>query len=138
MELLLILIMTLGGLFYVGYPIFTEEKMWIVAPARPLSRKEELLARKGRALSAIKEVEFDFHTGKLSPEDYSSLRSRYEGEVIEVMKLLDSLEKGGKRFKTGKGEGGKLICSSCGEEVPPKSRYCPACGTRFNDSSRTA
>ncbi len=138
MELILILLLTLGGLFYIGYPLFSDEERWRISTRKIPSRVEELKARKGLALSAIKELEFDYQTGKLSPEDYGSLRSRYEGEAVESMKLLDGLQKGGKKFKTKKGREGKLICSSCGEEVPPSSQYCSNCGTRFtgeNDPS---
>jgi len=134
MELVLILVMTIVGLIYVGYPLFTDEERWKKLPKKTPSRGDELKARKDLALSAIKELEFDFQTGKLSPEDYSSLRSRYEAEAVEAMKALDGIQKGGKKFKTKKGAEGKLICSSCGEEVPSSSRYCSNCGTRFSPS----
>lgn len=133
MELLLILFLTIGGLMYIGYPIFTDKMRWEYKPQKALSRNEELRSRKAIALAAIKELEFDYQTGKLSSEDYNCLKSRYEGEAIETMKSLDGLQKGGKRFRTNKGSGGDLICSSCAEEVPAKGRFCPNCGTKFTE-----
>jgi len=131
MEFLLILIIALGGFTYVGYPLFTDRNRWGRPPLKSPSRGEELRSRKDLALAAIKELEFDFETGKLSLEDYRALRSRYEGEAMEAMKLLDGLGgKGGKLKTTGESRE-KMICSSCGEEVPPRGRYCPNCGTSF-------
>lgn len=135
MELVLILFLTLGGLAFIGYPLFTDREKWVISSPKAPTRSEELHARKLLALTAIKELEFDYQTGKLSPEDYESLKSRYESDAIEAMKGLDGLQKGGKKFKTNEGANGRLICSSCGEAVPSRSRYCPNCGTRFNGAS---
>jgi rubrerythrin len=138
MELIGILIITIGGLFFIGVPLFTDESRWKKTPPKRPSRQEELQTRKNKALSAIKELEFDYRTGKLSPEDYASLRARYEKEAVESMKLLDGLEQRGKKFRTNNGKRDSLICSSCGEEVPSSSRFCPNCGTRFDGAPRSA
>jgi rubrerythrin len=138
MELFMILTITLGGLLYVGYPLFTDAGRWQSTPRRTPSREEELQARKRHALSAIRELEFDYQTGKLSDEDYRSLRSRYEKEAVDAMKGLDGLGKGGRKLRTRKGEEGGLICSSCGEEVPSRSRFCPNCGTRFDGAEQSS
>jgi hypothetical protein len=49
----------------------------------------DLLARKEAAYSALKELEFDFRTRKLSPEDYEELRSIYRVEAAEILKAMD-------------------------------------------------
>ncbi len=49
----------------------------------------DLLARKEAALSALKELEFDYRTRKLSPEDYEELRTIYRLEAAEILKALD-------------------------------------------------
>jgi len=135
MELVLILLLTFGGLALIGYPFFTNRGRWVISSRKAPSRSEKLRDRKKLALTAIKELEFDYQTGKLSPEDYESLRSRYESDAIDAMKGLDGLQKGGKKFRTNEGAAGKLICSSCGETVPSSSRYCPNCGTRFTGAN---
>ncbi len=56
-----------------------------VAPSAP----SDLLARKEAAFSALKELEFDYRTRKLSPEDYEELRAVYRVEAAEVLKALD-------------------------------------------------
>ncbi|MGE5849590.1 MAG: hypothetical protein ACM362_05645 [Candidatus Methylomirabilota bacterium] len=49
----------------------------------------DLLARKEAALSALKELEFDYRTRKLSEEDYQELRAVYRVEAAEVLKAMD-------------------------------------------------
>src|SRR3970040_425640 len=40
---------------------------------------------KEMALAAIRELEFDYATGKISPEDYAVLRARYEAKALEAI-----------------------------------------------------
>ena len=49
----------------------------------------DLLARKNAALAALKDLEFDYRTRKLSPEDYKELRAVYRLEAAEALKALD-------------------------------------------------
>lgn len=56
-----------------------------VAPSGPV----DLLARKDAALAALKDLEFDYRTRKLSPEDYEELRAIYRLEAAEVLKAMD-------------------------------------------------
>jgi hypothetical protein len=41
---------------------------------------------KGVALAALREIEFDRATGKLSDEDYAALKSRYTAEALAVLR----------------------------------------------------
>lgn len=49
----------------------------------------DLLARKEATFSALKELEFDYRTRKLSPEDYEELRTVYRLEAAEILKAMD-------------------------------------------------
>src|SRR3972149_8452216 len=40
---------------------------------------------KEMALAAIRELEFDYATGKISPEDYAVLRARYEAKALAAI-----------------------------------------------------
>ncbi len=37
----------------------------------------------------LKDLDFDFETGKLSKENYQSLRTKYEQETIDVLRQID-------------------------------------------------
>jgi hypothetical protein len=61
---------------------------------------------RGRALLALKEIEFDRATAKLSDEDYAMLKARYEAAAVAT---LDG-------------------CANCGATMAPDDRYCAKCG----------
>ncbi len=42
---------------------------------------------KGMALAALREIEFDRATGKLSDEDYSALNTKYTAEALAILRL---------------------------------------------------
>ncbi|MDP6945081.1 MAG: hypothetical protein QF464_13110 [Myxococcota bacterium] len=46
---------------------------------------------KERLLLALRDLEFEFEMGKVSDEDYTSMRSRLEKEALEVIGALKSL-----------------------------------------------
>ncbi len=57
-------------------------------------RFRELLSRKEALYSAIKELDFDFKTDKISREDYQELGESYRGEALSLLKDIDGMEKG--------------------------------------------
>ncbi len=69
---------------------------------------------KVRALVALREIEFDRATGKLSEEDYSRLRAKYQREALAAIQAEEA--------GTGLAQG-SVAARPCGVE-------CPACGPR--------
>ena len=49
-----------------------------------------LLLQKETLYTAIRDVAFDFQTGKVDQQDYVELRQRLEREAIQVLRLLDT------------------------------------------------
>ncbi len=47
---------------------------------------------KGIALSALREIEFDKATGKLSDEDYAALKAKYTAEALAVLRTEKAIE----------------------------------------------
>lgn len=56
----------------------------IADPERYQLEKEKELA-----YAAIKEAEFDFQMGKLSPEDHAAIREKYEGRALAALAALE-------------------------------------------------
>ncbi len=54
---------------------------------KELARLED---ERRRLLNHLREIQFDYDTGKLDTHDYNRLRVRYEGEAIAVLALLDA------------------------------------------------
>ncbi|MDQ7848808.1 MAG: hypothetical protein QN152_08800 [Armatimonadota bacterium] len=93
------------------------------------SREKEL------ALAAIRELEFDYATGKISPEDYALLRARYEARALQaITRAAVSPTRGGEPDAEALLEAQIAArrrtrpCASCGGSLPQEARYCPTCG----------
>jgi hypothetical protein len=142
------------GLLVVGYLL--APLIWPpAAPERaPMSYIEFEETPRGQALLAIKEIEFDRATGKLSENDYDELRLRYTARAVALLEAetaaaSPSAESAlpGSRVAAcpacgPRPEPDALICSSCGRNlpdvvacgacgnrVPAGARFCDACGT---------
>ena len=50
----------------------------------------QLDIQKDRIIEAIREIDMDYQTGKLSDDDYNLLRSRYTAAAGEVIRRIDS------------------------------------------------
>ena len=95
---------------------------------------------KGVALAALKEIEFDRETGKLSDEDYAFLKSKYTGVALEALRAeaTDAPEAMSRPREPGAGGGDVevLIAArvralrSAATSAPPGGPTCPVCGPR--------
>lgn len=87
MIYLVAVLIALGTLAYLGYPLLRRDRSY--APDQMDVRVQELASEKETLVQAIKDLEFDLASGKLSPEDYTALRGKYETRAVEVLQQLD-------------------------------------------------
>ncbi len=66
----------------------TSEHDEIDAPGEVEQRRLELAEVRDRALGALKELEFDHRTGKVSDEDYRALVGPLRREAAEALQAL--------------------------------------------------
>jgi cytochrome c-type biogenesis protein CcmH/NrfG len=86
------IIITLGTAAYLGYPIVRRDRTYAPDQLDGLAMVQELRAEKDTLLGAIKDLEFDLASGKLSSEDYGAMRSKYEARAMDVLRELDTQE----------------------------------------------
>jgi cytochrome c-type biogenesis protein CcmH len=89
---LVAILMTLATLAYLGYPIVRRDRTYAPDQLDGLAVAQELHAEKDNLLRAIKDLEFDLASGKLSNDDYRAMRSRYEARAMAVLEELDAKE----------------------------------------------
>jgi rRNA maturation endonuclease Nob1 len=73
--------------------------------------------RQAAALEALREIEFEYQTGKLLEVDYLALRNRYA-----------TLALGARDAIAGQPEATVRSCHACGEPFSGQVRFCPRCG----------
>jgi hypothetical protein len=96
MEVMLIILFAAGATLFVMYPLYSRkrylynlEDMFELGDAKTLNFLE---SKKASVYDNIKELDFEYEMGKLSEEDYSSLRQGYMAEAQEVVKALENLK----------------------------------------------
>ena len=75
------------ALIWIGYPLFMHPK-----EVKTIDEGDEyhnLLYAKDAALLAIKELDFDYDTGKVGDEDYKQSKKQFELEAVAIMKQID-------------------------------------------------
>ncbi|HEY6853403.1 MAG TPA: zinc ribbon domain-containing protein [Gemmatimonadales bacterium] len=152
LELAAGVLLAAGAVLFVLRPIL--QPAWaasLEAAAADDGEAFEDVSPTAMALRALKEIEFDRATGKLSDADYESLKTEYTAAAVAVMREETGTGEGG----TGKGssapkptippspvprpqqcpthgprpEPGALFCSTCGRRLQEASGFCARCGT---------
>jgi hypothetical protein len=87
---------------YVAQPLVTRTRVKVSADESP---RDKLLAERDALYAAIRDLDFDFQTGKLLEVDYRAARGEYTACGVEILKELDALGAGrGRQEARGKGQ----------------------------------
>ena len=149
-ELILGILLAGGALYFVLIPILrppvevqTNEGDEGEDPADDMSPQTV-------ALRALKEIEFDRATGKLSDTDYDQLKAKYTTEALAVIRK----ESGAGSQELGiptpisklptrscpehgtRPERDAQFCSDCGRRLGTAPGYCARCGSALEDDAR--
>ena len=90
------------------------------------------------AVVALREIEFDRATGKLSDADYADLKTRYTQRALEAMRaegatatgapVADAAEAAVLAFRSR-----LRSCARCGPRPEPDAIYCANCGAYLDE-----
>jgi len=103
----------------------------------PVQRRRDL------ALAAIKEIEFDHATGKLSDADFERLKVTYTAEALEALRAADAAAAPAPAAAPESAEDaverliaearvqakGRKFCSECGTPLEGSGKFCVECGS---------
>lgn len=123
----------------------TEAARVKAARAKRSGREEEQL---DGAVAALREIEFDRETGKLSDSDYAELKTRYTREALAELRASDAREAseaGGVAVTAmaavspadaadpveaaiRRARQNQRSCGVCGPRPEPDATYCSSCG----------
>lgn len=131
---------TLGAALLVGAVVLFVLQPLFTGRGSSLGRTEDEMteaeARRRVTLLALRDVEYDFHTGKLDETDYRDLRKELSAEALQALEeveregesrdAIQDLEAEIARVREGLREG--LTCPACGHTNREGSRFCSACG----------
>ena len=121
-------------------------------PLEPVDPEE---TPKGIALTALKEIEFDKETGKLSDADYEFLKDKYTAAALDALRhesgavasddveamiaakvrALRSASVATPSNASTLPPGSNPACTTCGPRPEPEAIFCSSCGRRLSPHS---
>jgi double zinc ribbon protein len=134
-------LLSVGALAFVLAPLFSDSTL-SARVSRPMREPDARAA----AVDALREIEFDRETGKLSDADYESLKTAYTRAAIEAMRgetadtssgaapvpVDDAVEAAILAYRSR-----RTSCDRCGPRPEPDALYCSACGSYLAGSCAT-
>lgn len=123
LALLVGTVLAVCTLAFVLYPL--------LAGSPPMVRRRAVVdaapAPEHEAVVALREIEFDRATGKLSDADYDELRERYTERALESIRAaaapVDAAEAAVLAYRSR-----LRSCARCGPRPEPDAEYCSNCG----------
>jgi hypothetical protein len=122
-------LLAVGALAYVLFPLLFGTT---TRPLRAIVAASTKNTAENDAVVALREIEFDRVTGKLSDADYAELKTRYTSRALEAMRTgiadpaqaLDAAEAAVMAYRAR-----IKSCARCGPRPEPDAVYCSNCGT---------
>jgi len=96
--------LAVASLCFVLYPLFRAD---IAVARRGVAKPRSTIA-----VDALRELEFDRETGKISDSDYEPLKARYTEQALAVMRA-----------------GSFRVCEKCGPRAERDAEFCSNCGS---------
>ena len=158
MELILAVVIVLGVLAFIAYPLFNPSPE--EGTETPVAL-DGLLSQRDAAYDAIRDLDFDFQMGKLSESDYATMRERYKGRAAVALEQIDetsrvsaatlaeeqiaklraakqvaptaddAIEREIARRRANKGAAGGLRCDKCRTPYKTGDTFCAKCGNQL-------
>ena len=133
--------MTTGALL-VGLALLVLTASFVLRPLKErrglgvVEPEESRPPRLETVLTAIRDLDFDHRTGKVTEQDYRPARASLLARAAEAIavpsgaSMTDSLEARVREIRLQLKEGGPVKnCSGCGDRLLPGDRFCPHCGS---------
>jgi hypothetical protein len=127
MTTFFLLALSAVGALFVLWPAMTGRRDdWHYSDEdTPLGR---LATRREVLVGNLADLDFEFAMGKVSEEDYMSLRNSLKRQTLKIMEQMDVLN-AGRPAPAQVTDASTPSCGSCGGAAPRGARFCPNCGS---------
>ena len=137
-ELTLAVLLAAGAVYFVLLPIFRPAPSGSeVGDEDDGADTEEDQSPRAVALRALKEIEFDRATGKLSDADYDELKQKYTALAVETLRdagwgMRDAQPPS--RSAHPSSLISHPVCPTHGPRTEPAAQFCGECGHRLSSA----
>ena len=131
-ELVAALVLGCAGVWFMLSPLVRLSPELAPVPPDPFDTEE---TERSRAVEALREIEFDRATGKLSDDDYAALKARYTTLAVQAMRQERAAEPDDASLEAmiaARRHGGPASgCPTCGPRPESDAAFCSSCGLRL-------
>lgn len=122
---------------YVLNPLVNERKK---QPGKAASLEKGWNGEQKDALVAIRDLDFDFQTGKVTREDYETIRAQLVLEAASYLQMKQEEDERIEAMIRARRQQGKpsVHCEKCGGEIRPQDLFCPTCRVPVNSQGGSA
>src|SRR5579872_6201184 len=136
-----------GMAVYIVFPLLSAETSGGPLPT-DVTVLGDLKRRRLVVYDNMKDLEFEFQSGKIARQDYEALRTNYLGEAAglmaatqeaELLKQDDAVverEIAARRVQRRTQPKIEYTCSACGHENPLPVKFCGECGAKMGASRK--
>ncbi len=128
--------LVLGGMSLVLWPLLNDGSPEELTPAPSRRRGGTQEEAADGAVAALREIEFDRATGKLSDVDYAELKSRYTRAALAELRAAEGAtapaaagNESAVDVAIRRAKANQKSCVTCGPRTEPDAIYCSECGT---------
>jgi hypothetical protein len=148
MLLAIALLMGAALAFFVAAPLLSGEGAGAGTLPIDVTPLADLKRRRLVVYENLKDLEFEFQSGKIAREDYQSLRENYMGEAAQLMVASQDAEQmssdgelieravAARRASRKHASEPHYTCPKCGFENPLPVKFCGECGARMGPRAR--
>jgi hypothetical protein len=142
MLLSIAILIAVGMAVYVIFPLLSAETAGGPLPL-DVTLLGDLKRRRLVVYDNLKDLEFEFQSGKIAREDYEALRTNYLGEAAGLMAATQEAEQlkqddavvereiAARRALRKSQPKIEYKCQACGYENPLPVKFCGECGARL-------
>jgi cytochrome c-type biogenesis protein CcmI len=149
MATIIAYILSITACAFVLYPLLRKSRDERLCSLSSRQRElSDLQWQINRVRSTLRELELDYQTGKLSPEDYNQLSDDQEKRLkqaeqhanvltgVDKKQLVQELEKEivAHRQVHDHEKNVELTCPQCGNSLRDRDKFCSNCGTQISKS----
>ena len=154
-EYIVVVFLVLASAYWIIKPLLSPEQIQDSFSPTLEEQLYQINLKKEGAYATIKELEFELSMGKLSEEDFETMKKQYALDALKYMEEFDQLQasKGKEAKLSAEGleenqENEKsapdespltahkdLFCTRCGEKASYEDHFCSNCGADLKNNN---
>lgn len=126
MEIFVILALVLAVILIIGYPLVNPARYRdLIERGRTSARYNDLCDARENVFEALRDLQFEYATGKLSTADYQQLDARYQTQAADVLRQIDALQAQTQNARV------RRDCPRCHAAASASDKFCAQCGAKI-------